>query len=229
MGDRRIITFDIETAPTNDEVVIAKIAERIEAPKNYKDEEKIAAYKEQKLIEEVRATALNPTFGRAIGFAVYDGEQLAVMVSDDEKKLLHALATKLASIYGSLKPKANKAVIAGHNIIGFDFPFILRRAIILESERVLQIAREGLIPRPLDPAWRIEHVVDTMLAWGKPYARLKDIAQAMGLLDGTEDDMDGNATLEAYLSGDLKAVEAHVKNDVIINHRVALKMMGVFW
>jgi len=228
----KLVAFDIETAPTTDEKVIKQLAERIKAPANYKDEEKIEQYKREKLVEKVKETALNPTFGRVVAFAVYDGEQTIsrtiVDFDGSERKLLDALATALANAYTTLSPKRGNFIV-GHNIIGFDIPFVIRRGIINGSERVLKLVSSSLLPKPLEPAWRIEHVIDTMLAWGKPYARLKDIAGALDLLDGAEDDMDGGDTLEAFLAGNIDLVREHVENDVVISYRVAEKMMGVFW
>ena len=68
---RTNLFIDMETLPTTDGAVIERIIAEIEAPSNYKDPEKIAAYKAEKAASVVAKTALDGSLGRiaVIGFA----------------------------------------------------------------------------------------------------------------------------------------------------------------
>lgn len=91
-------------------------------------------------------------------------------VGDDEKQIL--------SDFFQLLNSAPKAKIGGHNVKGFDIPFICKRAII-----------NGLrIPKNIDygvnPAWKMTDTVDTMEMWkrsGFLSSSLELIALCLGI------------------------------------------------
>jgi len=211
------IAIDIETGPTNDEQVIKRLISRISPPKNYRDEEKIAQYVQEKAASVVADTALNPLYGKVASFAWFtDNMEAPQVLAIDEHTEEEIILSALKIIANFRQNYLNAAAITGHNVIGFDLPYIFRRAALLGVT-----AKPMPIPRPDEPAWRLDYVYDTMLRWGKPWPRLKELAGMLGLLTGDEDELDGGGALDALLAGDMEKVKEHNRNDVAVSLKVA--------
>lgn len=227
---KRLLSIDIETAPTSDRRVDELLYKKLSPPKNYKDPEKIEAYLIEKLREEVMKTALNPLFGRVISVAAtQDGKTVHVRGIDEvesEAELIDRFLNFIAEWRHRVHfEQKDSGFIVGHNVFEFDLPFLYRRAVVLGID-MNKYAMVPVIPKPDDKPWRVDYVYDTMLAWGRPYPRLKELALMFGLLTGEEDDMDGGDTLQAFLDGNMEAVKEHNANDVIIGYKVAERMMS---
>jgi hypothetical protein len=119
-GSARLI-FDIETAPLAEAV---DYLEPVEAPANYKDPLKIAAYIEEKAAQEVSKCALDPDLCRVVAIGWWSEDQPspeAVMAyGDDEADLLRAFWRV-----------ANGRHLIGFNCLAFDLPVLLRRSLYL--------------------------------------------------------------------------------------------------
>lgn len=223
-----ILSIDIETAPTDDRRVDALLYKKLKPPKNYKDPDKVEEYLIAKLKDEVLKTALNPLFGRIISVAAtYDGKTAHARTIDEVENEFELVSKFLEFISAwrerALSKHKTNGVIVGHNIFEFDLPFLYRRAVVLNID--INKYNPIPIPPPSEKPWRVNYVYDTMLAWGRPFPRLKELAMMFGLLTGDEDEMDGGDALQAFLSGDMKAVKTHNANDVIIGYKVAERMM----
>jgi len=127
-----MITLDIETSPTTDEKVIKEITDNIQPPANYKNPESIKKWMDErgqeKAKEVVEKTALDGLRGsiRCIGVAV-DHDEPVIIMEDSEQATLEAFFDFVISDYveNNIHP-----LLAGHNLRGFDLPFIRHRAII---------------------------------------------------------------------------------------------------
>lgn len=117
--DRHPIVFDIETGPSPD---AAEFAPEFEAPANYKDPVKIAAYKAEKLVEWVESAALSAVTGRLLAIGIRENGSTLIICEDDE-------AAMLAQFWEYVAPLGKiRAPLVGFNSNRFDVPFLVRRS-----------------------------------------------------------------------------------------------------
>jgi len=216
-----VMSFDLETGPVVRPDLVERVASGVKAPANYKDPQKISEYKEEAKVKAILDTALNPTFGRIVSIAVYDGAKPSAVNENEmsEREMIEWALKKFSQFFAT----SIDGVIVGHNIVGFDLPFLYRRGVIVGADGDLL----SLLPPPSYPAWKVGNAgfYDTMLAWGRPYPKLKDLAASMGILDGSEDDMGGGDAVTELISGNMASVVEHNINDTIINYKVARRML----
>ena len=118
-----LFALDIETIPNPDKF---DLLPEPEASKVLRDPAKIEADIEAKRIAQREKAALDPLFGRVAAVAfVGEVDEVAVIreSTDDDERIL------IAGIFGCLG--TNGARIITFNGIGFDLPFIYKRALIL--------------------------------------------------------------------------------------------------
>jgi hypothetical protein len=150
--------------------------------------------------------------GRVLAIGVQSGEEfVTAWTSDHEDDVLTAVEQYLD------ERCARHCSIVGHNIRGFDAPFLAARA-LRHPERYPAILRAFL---PRDRWGPGPHTIDTMQLipvtsyGGRPTgtARLSDWVT---FLDEAiaEDQIDGSQVLGRYLSGDLQAIVRHLIADV---------------
>jgi len=123
-----VIVFDIETGP----LPTAELEDRIpnwEAPANYKNDAKIAAYITQKRLDWIERAALDATTGKILAIGILDcredGVEKVNTLAGDEAEIIAAFSSIVMQCGGSGWP------LVGWNICGFDLPFIMRRSWIL--------------------------------------------------------------------------------------------------
>lgn len=152
--------FDLETIPAQDPSVRAELAAAVTAPAQYKKPESIAEWLGENREKEAEAAWLKTSFDGGvghvcvIGWAVGDDEPQAYSVSaigdrDAERKCIEDFFCAVTD--------AGHSTFVGHNLIGFDLPFLWKRCM------VLGIKPPAFFPRNPKP-WS-ELVVDTMLLW----------------------------------------------------------------
>jgi len=233
------IVIDIETRrPPADSPAWAMRAARIsaepvEAPSNYKDAEKIAAYIADKsatrLTDALDKAPLDPTLGMiaCIAYAINDGEVQTIGDFDNALTPLDAEGEILLSLAAALYDVPRYRLIA-HNGPGFDAPFIQARALVH-----LAIARRagatdaaatfsGLVAmlgklggKPWDSP-----MIDTAALWptcgygaSKGSAKLSDVCAALGIERAPS--IASADVPEAWERGDREAVRVHVVADVV--------------
>jgi hypothetical protein len=119
MTTRHPIVFDIESGPSPD---AAEFAPEFEAPANYKDPAKIAAYKIDKLQEWVEQAALSAVTGRVLAIGIRENGSTLILCDDDE-------AAMLAEFWAYVAPDGKiRAPLVGFNSNRFDIPFLVRRS-----------------------------------------------------------------------------------------------------
>lgn len=112
--------------------------------------------------------------------------------------------------------------IVGHNIIGFDLPFIFQRCLA-----------HGLSARPLVDLgeFKVRGVFDTMHRWwlgAKRTVSLDDIAWALGLESSKTAEVEGSKVFDLYTAGRLAAIREYNLNDVRLTRKVYERMVGSF-
>jgi len=199
--------IDLETLPGSQYLSLNEI----EAPKNYKDEDKIQAYKEARLEEVYRQQALDSMQGRilCIGVAVEDDEpQIAYTHGDEESE--RGVLFALRGILDNLK---SSPTFIGHNVKNFDLQWIWRH-----GARFGMIHLCNLIPRHKFS----DRVQDTAEMWAGPdfkaVCSLNKIAEFLGL--GGKGDFDGSMVYDAYMNGEHDKIRDYCADDVRLTRAV---------
>jgi 3'-5' exonuclease len=114
--------LDIETYSLDD---AAQFIEEPTAPSNYKDPAKIAAYIEEKRVENLSRCALDPDLCRVVAVGTYT----------DAPRVLAArtVAEELDAIWSAWDAVRDETVI-GFNLLSFDLPVLIRRSQYLGIE-----------------------------------------------------------------------------------------------
>lgn len=170
-----IIALDIETA--RNDATIPLLPEPECTDSRIKDKDKIAAHIEAKRAEQLERMALDPLTGRVICYAAVRAEDekggyvMADAMTDEAETAL------IESVFASVLA-ADGARIVTYNGIGFDIPYIYRRAMLLG------IDVRGLGAPPLT-AWTKRYATDRhydlMQVWSgwnsQQYAKLDTLAR----------------------------------------------------
>jgi len=113
--------------------------------------------------------------------------------------------------------------IVGHNIVGFDLPFIFQRCLI-----------KGIAARPFVNLgeYNVRGVYDTMRAWwlGDRRSRvsLDDIAWALGIESSKTGEVEGSKVFELYQAGKLREIREYNLNDVRVTRKVYERLIECF-
>lgn len=205
---QRRLVFDIETAPLPDALAYLA-AEPIEAPANYKDPAKIAAYIAEKRAEQLDRCSLDVDLCRvvAIGWQIESGKPMSMTGMElDEKSML--------SMFWVV---AHDCHLVGFNCLAFDLPVLLRRSLYL-----------GITPPQLNlDKYRHDGITDLMRVLDyNGMIRTRGLAfycKRFGI-EGAPDTIDGSGIAAAVERGDWKAIEAHVTADVVKTAKLATKL-----
>ena len=151
--------FDIETIPAQDPAVRAELAAAVTAPAAYKKPESIAEWLKENREAEADAAWLKTSFDGGVGHVVC----IAYAIADNSPTVLVQPELSRANEAATLEAffrdlsAAGHVQLVGHNIVGFDIPFLWKRAMLLGVQPPFNFPRN---PKP----WS-EHVADTMLLW----------------------------------------------------------------
>jgi hypothetical protein len=234
----RAYTLDIETLTLPDfRERVGPQLERLLKLGNMRLEQQ-QRYLEDIVIEEERCYqlgSLSATSGRILSLAVHEGpvagydfgieqavsERVFGISADgeeqDEKKSLLAFLDYMKSF------DADTDELVGHNILGFDLPFIFQRCLV-----------HCISARPLVDLteYRVRGVFDTMRQWwlGDRRSRvsLDDIAWALGIESSKTPDVEGSKVYDLYHQGKLAAIREYNLNDVRVTRKVYERMVGCF-
>jgi len=170
------------------------------------------AFRETKADEvgdaEWRKTSCDPTRGHicVIGWAIDDGEPVSSQIAtvEDERRVLQEFFNALSAAFNENNKR--RPVFIGHYEVGFDLPFIYKRAVILGVRPPLFFPNN---PREWD-----DSVFDTMYEWAGRNGRISmdSLCEALGLEGKT--DMDGSMVCDAFLNGEIDKIASYCRDDV---------------
>ena len=224
------IFADIETAPASDPTLLEEIAATVRPPATITKAETLAKWDEEKrptaIAEAIAKTALSPEDGSIISvcLATDDGEPVVIMRPPEEpsdagllKKVFSHIsdmiedASVTSNTTGELIHRPTPWLI-GHNIVGFDLPWLWKRAVIHGLE--LPFA----LPSP-DELRHSKNCYDTMLAWAgmRGTISLSRLSRVLGIADpkASQNGISGKNAWEFWQRGDLDAVDTYNRGDVI--------------
>jgi hypothetical protein len=193
--------FDIETIPSAEEHKDT----HLEILKKKKSNE------ERNDLEIHDLTALEGTFGRICSIGIIkEGPQGIIqkeVFSGDEREILIKFWQAAQGVWR----------FVGHNIWGFDLPFIYKRSII-----------HGVRPMTLNFArYRNVPIYDTMMEWelwnfmGKQ--KLDTLAKVLNL-PTSKDEMDGSMVWDYFKQGRIEEINKYCMKDVELTRKVYYKM-----
>jgi hypothetical protein len=234
----RAYTMDIETLTLPDfRERVGPQLERLLRLGNMRLEQQ-QRYLEDIVVEEERCYqlgSLSAASGRILSIAVHEGpvpgldfggieqpESERVFGIDeageqqDEKKSLLAFLDYMKNF----DPESDELV--GHNILGFDLPFIFQRCLV-----------HCISARPLVDLgdYRVRGVFDTMHAWwlgAKRFVSLDDVAWGLGIESSKTATAEGSKVFELYQAGKLGEIREYNLNDVRVTRKVYERMVGCF-
>ncbi len=217
-----LVFFDIETVPLTED--LNELPEDLQTI--WRTRELSRAPEGSDLDEWYQNRAgLHAEFGQVVCIAMgfftrtRDGRQFRVktIAYPEEAMVLEEFAQLLHKHYPSL----SRHRLCGHNIKGFDIPFLCRRMLIHGMELPAQLDVVGLKP------WEILHL-DTQELWQfgdrRGAASLRLLAAIFGI-PSPKSDIDGSEVGRVYWQeNDLDRIAAYCARDVVSTARVVLKL-----
>lgn len=196
------LVFDIETCPMPN--CRDYLTDPIEAPSNYVDKAKIAAYIENKRLKQIADAGLDLDLCEiaAIAWALPGQPDPYVQMRDEwsEGDLLESFWRFVAGI------QREGGNLVGFNCLSFDLPILLRRSLYLGVDA----------PAVRIDQYRHDGVIDVMeaLSFGhKDYRRsLRFYAKRFGIPH--DDSVDGSQIAQLVATQQWDAIRGHVKSDV---------------
>lgn len=176
-----------------------------------------------------RMAALHPEWGKIVCISIgqlkfnESGEPVDFACrsyySDDEKQLLSEFndaAAKIINRYPSIK-------WVGHNVRGFDMPYIVKRSIVNGVKVPRAFHFHSLKP------WE-SPLIDTQEVWrfgGWNTAKLGLIAEILGI-PSPKQDLEGSMVSQVYWQGgNLERIKDYCEADIKATANVILKMSGI--
>ena len=205
MSNNNYLYVDIETIPSQDPNIKESILSELSPPGNISKPETIAKWWREKgptIVEEkLLATALDPTFGQVICICwAFNDKPVGGLIrslDESEKDLLEAF-------YGVLEETdTDYLVFIGHNVLGFDLPFLWKRSIINSCRPSIAL-----------PNRRGVDVYDTMTEWAgyNKFIKFDVLCHVLGL--SGKEGMDGSMVWPAVQEGEYGKILAYCKQDV---------------
>jgi hypothetical protein len=213
------IYLDIETLQTTDEEVISSLRHSVKPPATYRKAESILEWlkenEESATADLVAKTSFDGMYGSiaCICWAIDDGEVwTASRLNNTEAEMLTDFydavrnAVKLDYHGGSTN---QQLTVVGHNVAGFDLPFLKHRSIINKVTPATDI-RKAMNAKPWDSC-----IADTMLMWSsdsQKRASMDKLCKAFGI-EG-KGDFDGSMVNSEWTTGSKQKVIDYCKDDV---------------
>jgi predicted PolB exonuclease-like 3'-5' exonuclease len=212
--------LDIETIPEGEMKTVEELKK--EAPKNYKKEETIQKWAEERQEEEYRSRSLHSLKGRLVSVAIAVNKQAdsvdtirVVKYNKDESAMVGELADIIRNI-----PKHASYGWCGKNIKDFDMLWLMHR--------FLKYGYEDLIATlPSDGKdGRIVELQD-MFAFTayKKYYSMEEIMTWLGF-ETKRDGVDGSRVYDLYREGKMDKIYKYNAEDVYDNRQLHNKLRG---
>jgi Predicted 3'-5' exonuclease related to the exonuclease domain of PolB len=198
---------------------------------------------QQRYLEDIAAEeercyqlgSLNATSGRLLSIAVHVGpipglrfegveqgerEYIFGIDQDGKEQAEKEALTQFLNLMKNFDPESDE--IVGHNIIGFDLPFIFQRCLVhcLSAPPFVDLGD-----------YRVRGVFDTMHHWwlgSKRYVSLDDVAWALGIESSKTAEVEGSKVFELYQAGKLTEIREYNLNDVRVTRKVYERMVACF-
>lgn len=231
------VHFDLETTAQSDPATLAAICASIRPPGNLKKAESIAAWNTTERpaveIEAIGKAGLSPETGQIISIAAVGDEshQVFARCRTQEESEAGLIADFFLSVERWQKLEADKLPPAagawpadpvypiGHNLGGFDAPYLWKRC------RILCVPTPDWLPAPGTRAGK--YFGDTMTAWCGPagFISLDRLCQLLSVAS-PKGGMTGAEVGQAWLDGRYTEIEEYNLRDVNATRAVWHRLHG---
>lgn len=199
--------------------------------------EQLQRYAEDKTAEEELSYQLGGLCaysGRIISIAVHVGNMPDFSIQDKELDREYVFGinsegceeSEADALTGFLKLmtafRAEVDEIVGHNIIGFDLPFIFQRC-LANNLMVKPFVKLG--------EYNVHGVYDTMRQWWlglRQNVGLDDIAWALGIESSKTETVEGSLVFNLYAQGKLAEIREYNLRDVRVTRKIYERMLACF-
>jgi predicted PolB exonuclease-like 3'-5' exonuclease len=215
--------LDIETIPSGKKISPMNMPYKGTATKQETIDKWYAEKAAEASEQEYRKRALDSMKGKilCIGYA-FDKDEPAI-IKGEEKEIISEFNDIIENI-----PITNQATlnIIGHNIKGFDAPWIFRKAIQYKFKALITFM-SGY------PRWNTlftdKKMIDTMELWGymdyKNFISMDDIATFLGIPG--KKGMDGSQVFDFFKEGKLNDIFEYCKGDVVEVRSIYYRLIGL--
>ncbi len=234
----RAFTFDIETITLLEfRERVGPQLERLNRLGNMRFEQQ-QRYLEDIAAEEERCYSLgslSATSGRVLSIAVHVGpipglefggmeqresEHVFGIDADGFEQVERRALTDFLELMRDFDSESDELV--GHNIIGFDLPFVFQRCLVNEMK---------VRPFVNLSEFNVRGVFDTMHRWwlgAKRHVSLDDIAWALGIESSKTSEVEGSKVFDLYQANRLELIREYNLNDVRVTRKVYERMVASF-
>jgi len=221
--NERFVYFDLETIPCQDESYLEELKRKVRPPANIKKQESIDKWlsenRESAAIEEMAKTSFDGGRGHVCTIAwakndakiqVYHAKTLA-----EERDVIEAFFESLDDYHSE--------TLVGHNITGFDLPFLRKRAV------ALGIAMPDRQTFPRDPKPWDRSVADTMNMWagGTNRISMDNLCGILGIKG--KEGFDGSMVAEAWANGEHDTIAEYCRDDVWRTREIHKRFLQAGW
>ena len=213
----RMIGFDIETAPQYETFsqVPVELAEFWRHKVDREGEMTIA-----QLDESWQSAGIYAEFGQIVCITVGYSTSKTIRVKSFIGTELEILTEFFALLAKHYTP--TRHIIAGHNIKGFDIPYVISRARVLGLDIPPMLDVRGKKP------WEMKFVYDTMEEWAlgryRANVSLNLLCHLLGV-PSPKDGMDGSQVGKAFFEGRIDEIAAYCEKDVKSTFGVIKKLL----
>lgn len=215
MNPEEYTVIDIETYPNADMV------DRLPEPKvdaRVKDPVKIEAKRAEGRQKQIDDMALSPLYGKVACIGYMKGNTKGIRIGEDEAEIINDFFGHIISFKESKSPK-----IVTWNGMGFDIPFIYKRAMILGIKPTVSMSY-------FMKRYQTETHCDLMQIWCNWYGmeKLDNVAQA--LLDEGKQEFDFRTIKDLIKTEEGRgAIAKYCMQDVEITSKLFYKMANVLF
>lgn len=203
----RKVFLDIETYGGKNQPTLDDIS----APTNYKDPDKIKAYKEDKLNDAWRKQALDILKCEVIciGYAI-DDNPVEYVIGNDEKHVVEQFQSKLDSL--------NYVEVIAYNGLRFDFPILNLRCLKYGMHTL-----RSLLPKDKREMGYTDVMIEVAgTLYGKDaFLKMSEVAKFFGIESKTG--MDGSMVHDEYIKGNIKGIAEYCMEDVEVLRQLYYK------
>jgi predicted PolB exonuclease-like 3'-5' exonuclease len=209
------LVIDIETIPDGEKLSVEEMMTK--APKTMSKEETIRKWAHANIDEEFRKRSLNSLLGRlfCVGLKFNDEPVHLIKYNEDESKMIDELGEYIKKLGHHI----HTSYIIGHNLLGFDWPWIMQRAFKYQNATLINT----FPTHRQDKRLRDTNTMFTLGVYGA-YVKLDDMCKFLGI-ETPKDGVDGSMVYDLFLKGEFDKIYEYCPKDVEATYQCFYSML----